>query len=245
MVHECGDGDPACREELDVQVKGGDVKAEYDSVEDCADEKNEVCVKKTHGTASKDGLRIGYSKETANRVTGPRTGATAFGISADFLYGTADSFKMTGITAGFNARILTGGLFPDEKGGTWTGFFLEPSAKFSYSTVTVDVGGDSKKSGSSALILNGLAGIQWMSFGTLDKKSLHQEGYGVAIGGTLGTLVPLSEGKSTVTYGAALSYVSPTYNPGTGSFTSEQLNLFILPTSKMFLMLIGYQKSWG
>jgi hypothetical protein len=35
----------------------------------------------------------------------------------------------------------------------------------------------------------------------------------------------------------------PKYNPGTGTFTSEQINLFVLPSKDIFFVLVGAQKS--
>lgn len=246
-VHECGDGDPECRESVAVAMKGGDVSAKYDSVEDCSGEDAEVCQKKISGDASKDGLSLGYSKESANRVTGPKKGATQFGLNANLLFGGNEMLSMTGFNAGFNLRLLTGGLFPDAKGGSWTGFFFEPAAQFSYVSTEIEMpqSGETMKSSSSAFMLGVTAGLQWMSFGAQNQKTLQQGGFGLAFGGQLGSFIPTGEGKATGTYGASASILFPKYNPGTGSFTSEQINLFILPSKEIFFVLIGAQKSWG
>jgi len=159
-----------------------------------------------------------------------------------------------------NLRMISGGLFPGPAGGSWFGFFLEPTAQFSYNSVTTETpetcfgsgatrrcaAATTNKSSSSALMFNASAGIQWMSFGAQDKKSLQQKGFGIALGPSAGALRPLVDGaETTTTYGFTLGLLSPSYNPGTGTFTTEQLNIFILPTSKMFLLLIGMQKTWG
>lgn len=253
IVHDCGDGEPACHEEATVKVEAGDIKAKYDAVEDCATEEGEVCTKTTAATAGKDGLKIGITKESAKRVTGPKSGATQVGLSANFLYATAETLEMTGLTAGINVRFLNGGQFPGESGGSWFGFFLEPSAQLTYSRTVIETPercfggqctGGKQQSTSGAAMLNATAGIQWMSFGALDKKTIQQSGWGFAVGGQLGAYIPF-EGDATKTYGAALNIVMPKYNPGTGTFVTEQLNLFLLPTSDMFFLLIGAQKSWG
>lgn len=244
-VHECGEGDPDCREEVSVALKGGDVSAKYDSVEDCSGEDAEVCQKKVSGEASKDGLSVGYSKESANRVTGPKTGASQFGLNANLLFGGNEMLTMTGFNAGFNLRLLTGGLFPNAKGGSWTGFFFEPAAQFSYVSTEVEVMEETIKSSSSAFMLGATAGLQWMSFGAQNQKTLQQGGFGLALGGQLGSFIPTGEGKATATYGASASILFPKYNPGTGSFVSEQINLFVLPSKDIFFLLIGAQKSWG
>lgn len=253
VVHDCGEGEPACHEEATVKLEAGDVKATYDAVEDCATEAGEVCTRTTAASAGKDSLRIGITKESAKRVTDPKTGATQFGLSANFLYATAEIMEMTGFTAGMNVRLLTGPQFPGETGGSWFGYFLEPAAQITYSKTVIETPeqcvsgqcfGGKQKSSSGGAMLNGTAGIQWMSFGALDEKTFQQSGWGFAVGGQVGRYIPF-EGDGTTTYGAAFNILRPKYNPGTGAFVSEQINLFLLPTSDMFFLLIGVQKNWG
>lgn len=245
MEHECGEGDAACHERAELTAKGGEVSAKYRATEDCSTAPGQVCTKQTSADASSDGLRLSVTKETVDRVRGPKTGATQLGLTANLLIGGNDMFNMTGITGGLSMRFLTGGQFPNDKGGKWFGFFLEPSAQLSYIKMSSDVGGETMDSSSAAGLLGASAGLQWMKFGQLDAKSLKQKGHGFALGGQLGTYVPFSEGEATMTYGGSISYLMPSYNPGTGSVRSEQLNLFVLPTTDLFMILIGGQLGIG
>jgi hypothetical protein len=202
------------------------------------------CTKQTSGSASQDGLKIGYTKETVDRVTSPKKGATQIGLMANLLIGSSEFFTMTGITVGANLRFLTGSTFPTHAGGTWSGFFLEPSAQLSYMKIVTEIpetctaggcfgGGDPIESNSGAALLGASAGFQWLKFKPLAPKTLRQGGFGFALGAQLGTFVPLDEGDPSVTYGAAASILFPSYNPGTGAVRSEQVNLFVLPTSDL------------
>jgi hypothetical protein len=245
-THECGDGDPSCHQEASVKVAGGEVKGAYHAEEDCSGDGDEACVKKTAGTFGKDGLRLSVSRESARRVTSPRTGSTGFGLSVSYLFGFADNVLLTGYNVGVSLRMMTGGLFPGPQGGSWTGFFVEPSAQLSYATTEVKVpGGPRQKSESGLLLFNGSAGVQWMSFGKQNPKSLKQDGWGLFAGGTAGAVVPFGRGDTTATYGPVFGYVKSEYNPGTGSFETLQLNVFLLPTSDLFLLLVGAQANFG
>lgn len=256
MRHECAEGDRACHEQADLQLRGGDVQAKYEAVEDCSEQPGQVCTKQTSGSASKDGLKIGYSKETVDRVTGPKKGASQFGLMANLLIGGSELLTMTGITVGANMRFLTGSTFPSAAGGSWSGLFVEPTAQLSYMKISIEPqetcsefgcfgGGEPIESNSGAALLGASAGFQYLKFKPLDPKTLRQGGYGFALGAQLGSLIPLDEGDASPTYGGAASVLFPSYNPGTGAVRSEQLNLFVLPTTDLLLVMIGGQISFG
>jgi hypothetical protein len=256
MRHECAEGDRACHEQADLQLKGGNVQAKYEAVEDCSERPGQVCTKQTSGSASKDGLKVGYSKETVDRVTGPKTGASQFGLMANLLIGGSELFTMTGITVGVNIRLLTGSTFPSAAGGSWSGLFIEPTAQLSYMKISMEPpetcgafgcygGGETIESNSGAALLGASAGFQYLHFKPLDPKTLRQGGYGFALGAQLGSFIPLDEGDASATYGGAASVLFPSYNPGTGAVRSEQLNLFVLPTTDLLLVMIGGQISFG
>jgi hypothetical protein len=79
----------------------------------------------------------------------------------------------------------------------------------------------------------------------MDQKSLKQSGFGLALGGTVGAMIPFEKGDTTTTYGPVLSLIFPKYNAGTASFSSTQVNFMILPTKGFTMFLAGVQFAFG
>ncbi len=79
----------------------------------------------------------------------------------------------------------------------------------------------------------------------LDPATLQQSGWGLAGGVSLGRRFPLGDGEAANSYGILLSLVQPKYNPGTGAFRVEQLNVFVLPVPGFFSIVLGYQINFG
>jgi hypothetical protein len=234
----CADGTEGCRKEANATLDHGVPRLTGKVTEDCAKDENEVCKKTSTLDAGENGLAISVSKESATRVVGPRSSAGNLGVSVGLVFGSAKGATILGANVGGSYRGIVGGKFPGEEGGSWGGIFVEPKAEVTLLT-------QNQKSLSASALVGTSAGFQWMKFGAMDQATLQQHGWGLAAGGQVGALIPLSDGKTSTTYGAAINILRPKYNQGTGAYSVQQFNLFVLPLPGMFFLIVGYQGNFG
>jgi hypothetical protein len=236
--------------EVHVTTRGATPTAvDLHDVRACDAKAGEVCTRTTDAHADKGGLSLHVEEERARAVTARRQSALTAGFTVSGLFGFGENLLISGYNVGANARYLAGGLFPGAEGGSWVGFFAEPSVTIGYTQTTTKTprtcvggrcfGGTEETNYSGALNLSLSAGLQYMSFGALDAATFQQEGWGLFGGAQVGSFVPLGEGSATSTFGPALGFVRSKYNPGTGAFEIGTFNLFVLPTKDLFFIVIG------
>ena len=245
-----------------VDVGDGDVSATYHAESDCSESDDEDCEAVTDASVNKGGVGLSYSEESVKDVDKPKHGSTNFALSASAIGGFGDNITMAGGTAAISVRMLLGSKFPGKTGGSWFGVFFEPTFSGGGTAITVKipqecfgsgafrtcVPASSQSSGSGIIIATFGAGLQWMYFGSRDPKTKKQSGFGIALGGVAGYQKTFSKGNNdsgAATYGPQLSFLFPKYNAGTTSFSSFQLNFFVLPTKDFVLVLGGLQYSFG
>lgn len=247
-----------------VDVTDTDVNATYHGESDCSESDEEDCTAVTDGSIGKGGVGLSYSEESVKDVDKPKHGSTNFALSASALGGFGDNITMVGGNAALSVRMLAGSQFPGKSGGSWFGIFLEPTFSGGATAITIKIpsqcfptgfGGGTyctqatKQTDSAGIIISTLgAGLQWMYFGSRDAKTKKQSGFGIALGGLIGYQKTFAKGSNdpgNLTYGPQLSLLFPSYNAGTTSFSSFQLNFFVLPTKDFVLVLGGLQYSFG
>ena len=228
-----------------------------DSLEDCSGD-NEAdsprCTRTTVTDLGTGGFRANATEQRITAVHAPISSATQSGLSAALILGSGDRMEMVGGSFGAQLRFLDGGLFPGAAGGTWFGYFVEPSVQISMMSTTVTtprtcvaVGNCAKEtqsdSSSGSMLLSGTVGVQYMQFDPLAAGTLEQSGFGIAVGIQAAAVIPLEDGETTTSIGPAFSLLRPTYNPGTARIETDSLNLFLLPSDSFFMMILGYSGS--
>lgn len=240
VTRDCADGDRACQEQLTLRNQQGKAELQYKSEKDCS-EGDEECKQRVQASLGNGGLGVSYSRETVKAVREPRSSSTDFLLSLGGVYGTGDNIEIKGGNVALGFRTIAGGTFPREQGGGWAGFYLEPNAAFTIANSTVKFGSQELSSSYRTLNLQSGLGFQFMYFGALGKDSQKQNGFGLALGGTVGTSIPLEGGGDpSATYGPQISLLFPSYNPGTADFSSTNITVLILPLD-IFLVTVGAQ----
>jgi hypothetical protein len=246
-----------------VDLDPNNPNATFHGESDCSESEDEDCTAVTDGSIGKGGVGLSYSEESVKDVDKPKHGSTNFALSASAIGGFGDNITMVGGNAALSVRMLMGSQFPGKTGGSWFGVFLEPTFSGGGTAITIKIpaqcfptgfGGSycttaTKQTDGAGIIISTMgAGLQWMYFGSRDAKTKKQSGFGIALGGVVGYQKTFAKGDNSpgsATYGPQLSFLFPSYNAGTTSFSSFQLNFFVLPTKDFVLVLGGLQYSFG
>ena len=244
-----------------IDVTDNDVDATYHSEEDCAESDDEDCVATTDAHANKSGVGLTYSQESVADVHGVKHGSVNFSLSVGAIGGFGKSITMFGGNFALSVRVLAGSRFPGRTGGSWYGVYFEPTLGGAYTSISVKTerqcftvatttecaGGEAQTSSAGLFLGTGGLGLQWMYFGVRDAKTKKQGGFGLALGGVAGYQYTATKGggSGAATYGPQLSLIFPTYNAGTTSFSSFQVNFFVLPTKDFVFVIGGLQFGFG
>lgn len=258
VTHECAEDEPECRERMGARVGKGGAKATYEKVEDCSDEDDENCTETTSAEGGTGGIGVSYTRESVKVVDKPTRGASNLTLALGLVAGFGHDMTLVGSSSALSYRLMTGGRFPDRRGGGWFGVFFEPFADLDYVNVSTTTprtcvygtcyGGETTNSSSGMLNFGTGAGLQWVHFGRMDEKSKKQRGFGLALGGRVGGSMFLSSGSGGSTnlsfmWGPVLSLIFPTFNPGTASYSMFQVNFLVLPMKDFVFVVGGVQ--WG
>ena len=246
-----GPDDPKCHKELDASMGAGGPRGSYRAEEDCAEHpESEICKNKTSVDVSRGGLSASYTQERVGRVKTPPSSAVnvALDLGAGTIVGGGGGATPFFFSASLKVKILAGETFPGKAGGSWNGVAIQPAV----SGLLVIVPGDSDIGSSTTTLvgfqIGGTLGYQFMHFGKLDEKTLHQDGVGLLLGGYIGaTGISVSDGSSgsdssssiqfSPSYGPEIGLSFPTYNAGTASYSAFNISLLVLPTGSTGTLL--------
>jgi hypothetical protein len=198
----------------------------------------------SHATVGQGGVGVGMSGEHVVKLNKPGNSFWQIAIDGGFMFGTSlksgENSSIYGGGADVNFQYRVGGQFPDENGGSWSGFGLDLSAGVFGAGLVSQVSdsyGVTTTQGSGFLMetVGGAVGYQYFHFGRMDDDDLKQHGFGLFLGGKAGfanTTVFASESQSTgnAQYGPQIALTFPMYNFGSTKRAAFYLTAFVLPT---------------
>lgn len=195
------------------------------------------------------GVGFTRSSQTVERVHGRTSRHIDFAVDGAFLYGTSTGggdlqANIYGGGASFGLKSLWGSDFPSAEGGAWSGVAVNLMGGLFGAGLVVTDGENTDGAGMTVTNLGLEVGYQFLSFGSMNPRTLEQPGWGVAVLGRLGyqwTSVYSSETTSDgdVSYGPGVALVFPTYNAGTAALKRGYFNVFLLPTGDFLFAMIG------
>lgn len=248
---DCPPGQPpeACRQWTAAGVNAASGTATFDRVRDCAPGAADArCTETLHANAGAgEGLGVSYKKESITAVATRPSSVANLVLGGGLLMATVgDSDTLYGMNLELSLDILAGDTFPDVKGGTWNGFFLNPTTSLRFA----------RSSGSTDLTMWGPsigvgAGWQYLDFSALESGTLVQSGWGFRLGYSLGYQsqhISVSSGEfgtiesesSDMSHGPVIGLVFPSYNPGTANYESSSLTMLILPTGDSLFVTLSF-----
>ncbi|MBX3127589.1 MAG: hypothetical protein KF718_12775 [Polyangiaceae bacterium] len=239
---------------------------------DCAaDPTQEICRERGSASIGPSGAFASFSRETVTRVKEPPSGSVNFAIDGSVVFGRT-SYEMpvlfqgqtpatiestfTGGGVSLGVKILTGGKFPGQEGGSWVGAFIDPAVAVSgaggqLTIPAMNVGSvhiPEYQQGYGMLLIDGgvSAGVQWLVFGSMDPTTLRQGGFGLQGGyriGAQGSQMYFKGGSGDFTVGFAhgpvFGVTLPTYNAGTAHLTRVYVQGMVLPFGDIFLVTVA------
>lgn len=249
----------ALHAQMQVQTQQTQTKVTRDGVtstttEDCTDEHSVRCTRTRDLEVGAGGLALSETTERVVAVHEQPSSASQSGLQLSMILGSSETVTILGGSFGAQLRFLSGDRFPGGTGGSWTGFFVEPSATVSVTSVettsprvcvgpSVCSGGTSTSTTVGSAMFGASAGLQFMHFDEMDAASREQSGLGLALGVQAAATVPFEDGETSTSFGPVISLLRPSYNPGTARLETDSLNLFVVPDDDLFLMVIGYSGS--
>lgn len=224
------------------------------TTEDCTDPSSVRCTRTTDASLGAGGVALSQTTERVVAVHEQPSSVSQRGVQLSMVLGSGENVTILGGSFGAQVRMLSGSQFPGGAGGGWSGFFLEPSAAISVTSVetttprvcfrpTSCTGGTTEKTTVGSAMLGASAGFQFMHFDEMDATSREQSGLGLALGVQAAATVPFEGGETSTSFGPVISLLRPSYNPGTARLETDSLNLFIVPNDDLFLMVLGYSGS--
>lgn len=244
--------DEGVTKHAEIDHTGGHAEIEID----CAANPNDGrCTERGSLNLGPGGLAAGYTRETVERVGTPRSGSVNLEVNVGMGYGFGSlgggSTTIVEVPIDLTIPILIGGRFPDEKGGSWFGLKVEPTAGALLMDMSMSQGGFKSSGALFGYRLGGTLAVQYLRFGTLNEKTLQQKGFGVAIGGfagvqgmngsmtTSGSFAGMSFDSSqsisnrSTSYGPSLAITFPKYNAGTAKYSATNIVVMVLPTGSL------------
>jgi len=206
-----------------------------------------VSTSESHANVGPGGVGVGMSGEHVVKLNKPGNSFWQIAIDGGFQFGTSlksgEDFKFYGGGADFTFQYRVGGQFPDENGGSWSGFGLDLGGGVFGGAVVSKVpdpygGTTSQGEGSLMETVGGSAGYQFFHFGKMDDDDLKQHGFGFFLGGKVGfantTVFPgggaPSQSQGNAQYGPQIQLTFPEYNFGSTKRAAFYISAFVLPT---------------
>ncbi|MEZ4369661.1 MAG: hypothetical protein R3B07_02520 [Polyangiaceae bacterium] len=211
--------------------------AHYQSDEDCAkNPETERCREKTNADVGSGGLGYSFNRTSVTR-TEPTNLYLLSLLEGNAVFGSGSGVTIAGGGAAFGMRLGVGQTFPDETGGSWSGFGLDITIRYSFTSF--EAGGYSS---SAHLVDSGATvGYQYLHFGEMDPTTFEQSGFGFFLGyhaGGLGTFTEQDE-QFQFSHGPSLTLSLPKYNAGTTQVSQLYLTALVLPLEDFFIATIS------
>jgi len=195
------------------------------------------------------GIGVSRTSQTVERVHERSSHHIDLAVDGAFLYGTSTGggdlrANVYGGGASFGLKSLWGDDFPGADGGAWSGVAVNLMGGVFGAGLVVTDGKNTDGAGMTITSVGLEVGFQFLSFGSMNPRTLEQAGWGVAVLGRLGYQWSSVFSSSTASaedfsYGPGLALVLPNYNAGTATLKRGYFNAFILPTGDFVFAMIG------
>ncbi|MCC6900560.1 MAG: hypothetical protein IT377_16395 [Polyangiaceae bacterium] len=235
----------------------GPAGAQHSTTRDCSGQPGEICREQTSTQVDGKGVRFGLQGQSVQRVKTPPSYDIGGAFEVSGLYGTGTGdidVTLTGYSLQGGMRLMVGGQFPGPEGGGWSGLGLDVIGTFQGGFGKADAGGSEVEYEQAGISGSATAGYQYLSFGSMDPKTLEQGGFGVFLGYRVGGAVTTTkstvgdmENEDTTTgvaHGPALTLSFPKYNAGTAKLRRWTISAMALYVSDFVIVTAGGGYTW-